>query len=400
MNDPRNPPPEARGRPDDPSMDTGPQATRDELVDQRAVLAEFGRFALQADNLQDILQEACRLVGRGLKVDFAKVMELQPDGRALLVRAGVGWKPGVVGRLTIPVEPGSSETQAIDTGKPFVCQDVADEHHFTIPDFIRDHNVRSLVNVVILGSGKKPPYGILQVDSHQPRAFTRTDIAFLESYANLLASSVERLNLLPELEAAVREKERLLRELQHRMKNNLQVIASLIAIQSENARTHDARKELQSIGNRIETLRLVHDKLYSTGEVDRVDLGVYLGELSASLLRFQGRKPGAIRLRTEVESVMVSSDLAVPLGLIVNEFVTNSLKHAFEDGDGIIGVTLVLDDGKAARLCLWDNGKGIPKGGNVTGTGMTLIDGLTEQIEASALWNGDGGTRLEIRFKL
>jgi len=153
------------------------------------------------------------------------------------------------------------ETQAIDTGEPPVCLDIESEHNLTIPDFIREHGVRSLGNVPILGSGKKPPYGILQVDSRTPRAFAQTDIDFLRGYANLLASSVERLNLLPKLEATVDGKQRLLRELQHRMKNNLQVITGFIAIQSQNARTQDARRELQSTGNRIETLRLVHDKL-------------------------------------------------------------------------------------------------------------------------------------------
>jgi len=377
-----------------------PKPSPDELDDQRAVLAEFGAFALKADSLQDILQEACRLVGRGLRVDLAKVMELQPDGGTLLVRAGVGWKPGIVGHLTVPLKPGSSETQAIDTGVPFVCLDVEGERNVTIPEFIRDHGVKSLVNVPILGSGAKPPYGILQVDSRTPRAFIQTDIDFLRGYANLLASSVERLNLLPRLKAAIEEKKHLLRELQHRMKNNLQVITSLVAIQSGTARTQDARRELQAIGHRIETMRLVHDKLYSTGEINRIDLGTYLGELSASLLRFQSNPAMAIRLRTEVESVMVPGDLAVPLGLIVNEFITNSLKYAFANGNGIIGVKLDVEAPDTARLRLWDNGKGLPKERHTQGTGMTLIDGLVDQIEATATWSSEKGTTLEIGFKM
>ncbi|MGQ9369211.1 sensor histidine kinase [Azospirillum sp. ST 5-10] len=381
-------------------MTAEPEAGRGELEDQRTVLADFGRFALKADSLQDILEEACRLVSRGLDADLVKIMEMQSDGGTLLVRAGVGWKEGIVGHLTIPVHPRSSESRAIDTGEPFVCLDVEGEQRFTIPDFLREHGVRSLVNVPIFGSGRQPPYGILQVDSRRPRAFTQSDIDFLRGYANLLASSVERLNLLPRLEAAVEEKNRLFRELQHRTKNNLQVITGLIAIQSARARTQDARRELQSIGNRIETMRLVQDKLYSTGEIDRIDLGIYIGELSASLLRFQGNRDTAIRLWTEVESViMVPGDLAMPLGLIVNEFITNSLKHAFANGNGIIGVKLDQEGRHAARLRLCDNGKGLPKERNETGTGMTLIEGLAGQIEADAVWDGDSGTRLTIRFK-
>lgn len=380
-------------------MNDGSETKGGELDDQRAVLASFGRLALKAESLQEILQEACRLVGRGLRVDFAKVMELQPDGRNLLVRAGVGWKPGIVGHLKIPVEPDSTETRAIDTGEPFVCPDVESEQNFTIPDFIREHGVKSLVNVPILGSGKKPPYGVLQVDSSKPRAFTDSDINFLRAYANLLASSVDRLMVLPKLETAVSEKKHLLRELQHRMKNNLQVITSLIAIQTGNAKTQDARRELQSIGNRIETMRLVQDKLYATGDVDRIDLGIYLSELSAALLRFQSIRATGIRLRTEIESViMVPGDLAVSVGLIANEFITNSLKYAFENGNGVIGVKLTMDGPRTVRLCLSDNGRGLPKEGGTTGTGMMLIEGLVEQIDATKTWNGENGTLLDVQF--
>jgi signal transduction histidine kinase/CheY-like chemotaxis protein/PAS domain-containing protein len=204
-------------------MTDEPEVTWNELIDQREVLAEFGHIALKTDNLQDILEEACRLVGRGLRVDLAKILELQPGGDTLLVRAGVGWKDGIVGRVTVPVEPRSSESQAINTGEPFVCDDVENEQHFTIPDFLREHGVRSLVNVPILGSGTEPPYGVLQIDSRKPRAFTRTDIDFLRGYANLLASSIKRLTLLPKLEAAIEEKKHLLQELEERMKIDLRV---------------------------------------------------------------------------------------------------------------------------------------------------------------------------------
>ena len=152
--------------------------------------------------------------------------------------------------------------------------------------------------------------------------------------------------------------------------------------------------ELEAIGNRIETLRLVHDKLYSAGEVDRVDLAPYLGELSSALLTFHGPAAANIGLRLGLERVHVTPEVAVPLGLIVNEFVTNSMKYAFEGSRGVVGVELTTgENGGPVTLTLWDDGKGFaekPSGG----TGMRLVDGLLGQLGADAAWSGTDGARL------
>ena len=95
-----------------------PNTRRDELSAQQAVLAEFGEFALRTDDLDQILNEACRLVGQALGTDLAKVLERQADGRTLLVRAGVGWKPGIVGQLTISTEEDTSAGHALASDEP------------------------------------------------------------------------------------------------------------------------------------------------------------------------------------------------------------------------------------------------------------------------------------------
>ena len=171
------------------------------LLRQQDVLATFGELALRSDNLDEILNEACRLVGKALGTDLAKVMELQEDGLTLLVRAGVGWKPGVVGELTVRAEKGSSEGYALQTGKPVASNDIEHEVRFKYADFIKDNGVRALVNVAI-GGRNKPPFGILQVDSRTPRRFGEREIGFLRGYANLLAAAVDRLRQAGELRSA------------------------------------------------------------------------------------------------------------------------------------------------------------------------------------------------------
>ncbi len=179
-------------------MRKGANSNHHELLRQQTTLARFGELALRSDDLDEILTEACRLVGHALGTDLAKVVELQEGGRTLRVRAGVGWKPGVVGVVAINAAEDTSESHALITGKPVISPDIALETRFRCPDFLIDNGVKAVANVVILGGAGRPAFGILQIDSREPRAFTDDDIAFLKSYANLIASAVNRLRVMRE----------------------------------------------------------------------------------------------------------------------------------------------------------------------------------------------------------
>jgi GAF domain-containing protein len=169
------------------------------LLRQQTVLARFGELALRSDDLDQILTEACHLVGEALGTDLAQVMELQEDGESLLVRAGVGWKPGVVGEVTLKATETSSEGHALRTGEPTISPDIDQETRFSYPPFLVENGVKAVTNVVIIGGHSRPPFGILQIDSREPRQFTETDTAFLRNYANLLAAAVDRLRVIGEM---------------------------------------------------------------------------------------------------------------------------------------------------------------------------------------------------------
>ncbi len=166
-----------------------------ELLRQQNVLAQFGERALKLSDLDEILEQACSLAREALGSDLAKVMELQDDRVTLLVRAGVGWQPGIVGKVTVKAEEGSSEGHALLTGEPTISTDIDNEQRFNYPKFLKDAGVKALVNVIIIGPQGKPPYGILQVDSCHPREFTEDDTNFLRGYANLIAAAVERFRV-------------------------------------------------------------------------------------------------------------------------------------------------------------------------------------------------------------
>ena len=169
-----------------------------EVLRMQTVLAQFGELALRSNDLDEILTEACRLVGDALGTDLAKVMELQTDGETLLVRAGVGWKPGIVGKMIIQAKDDTSEGYALKTGQPMVSPNIDKETRFKYPPFLTDHGVKAVANVLIIGIQGKSPFGILQIDSRQPRGFDDKDTSFLRSYANLLAAAVDRLRTMEE----------------------------------------------------------------------------------------------------------------------------------------------------------------------------------------------------------
>ncbi len=179
----------------------GRQASEDyqQLLRQQTILAQFGELALRSGDLDEILTEACRLVGEALGTDFAKVVELQEDGKTLLVRAGVGWKAGVVGVATIEARDDTSEGYALKTGEPMISPDIDKETRFKYPPFLIDNGAKAVANVIIIGGKDRPPFGILQVDSRKPREFTNSDLAFLRSYANLLAATVDRFRVMSEM---------------------------------------------------------------------------------------------------------------------------------------------------------------------------------------------------------
>ncbi|WP_375459510.1 PAS domain S-box protein [uncultured Enterovirga sp.] len=164
-----------------------------EIVDRQKVLANFGEFALFSDDLDEVLTQACRLVGEALGTDRAKVLEIQEDGSSLLVRAGVGWDDGVVGKVRLPMNERSSETYSIMEGTPVITQDVRQEERFDLPEFLKDAGVMALANVPIFLPGRKP-YGLLQVDATEPRSFSDADTEFLRTYATILGPVIDRLH--------------------------------------------------------------------------------------------------------------------------------------------------------------------------------------------------------------
>lgn len=176
-------------------------ASHQEYARRQRVLSDFGDFVLDHDDLDEILNEACRLVARALDCDLAKVIEIEHATDEGFVRAGFGWQDGIVGHQRISLSERSSEAFAIEITAPVIANNIESEDRFEFPAFLRDHGVVALVNVPIFVPGRVP-YGILQVDARRPREFDDEDIQFLKTYAMTLGPVVDRLHLAKEREAA------------------------------------------------------------------------------------------------------------------------------------------------------------------------------------------------------
>ena len=205
-----------------------------------------------------------------------------------------------------------------------------------------------------------------------------------------------------QVQASLREKEVLLEEIHHRVKNNLQVVSSFLRLQSAHVQDPAALEMFTESRNRIQSMALVHEKLYQSADLSRVDFAEYVRSLSSLLVSSYRARAAAVTLRTKVENVMLGIDVAVPLGLVINELVSNCLKYAFPSGrTGEVRVELGPAAAGGNLLIVADDGIGFPADTDFRRTdtlGMQLVCALTEQLGGSIELVSAGGTEFRIRF--
>lgn len=203
--------------------------------------------------------------------------------------------------------------------------------------------------------------------------------------------------------ASLKEKEVMLSELHHRVKNNLQIITSLLRIQSVNITDKEALEAIKVSQNRVNSMALVHEKLYKSRNFSLVDFDDYVKHLSSHLMQAYGVKKGKIDLDLNIQKVFLSVDTAIPVGLIINELISNSLKHAFPDKrQGKVTIELTKGGTVDYQLRIRDDGIGISKDidPNRSSTlGMNLVSMLTKQLAGDIKINTDKGTDVLINFK-
>ncbi len=192
----------------------------------------------------------------------------------------------------------------------------------------------------------------------------------------------------------------LLKEIHHRVKNNLQIISSLLKLQSGQVGDETMGNLFRDSQHRIRSMALVHEQLYGSQDLDRIEFGKYLRDLTSNLIK--SYRSRGVRLQVDVDDVHLDIDTAIPCGLIINELVSNTLKHAFPDGrEGEIGISLSEDGAGQYTLLVRDDGVGFPVDVDCHHTdtlGLQLVNSLIRQLKGTMQLHRDNGTMFEIRF--
>ncbi len=366
---------------------------------QIAALADFGLYAFRSNNLDALLHRSAELVSQGLSVRLAKVLELLPGGQELLIRAGVNWKPGVVGHVTFGADGDSPAGYALCRGEPVISLDLSRETRFRVPEVLVDHGVESMINVIIPGA--EHPFGVLEVDSPGHRGFDSDDIAFLGNYANLLAAAVERHRASEGLREAAREQDVLIQELAHRVKNMLGLVQSLAT--QTCAEGSAARAYQETFVGRLQALARAESLLFDD-HAQEVDLARLVPR---SVEPFSDTGSGAVSI--DGPSLMLPARNGRILALVLHELGTNAAKYgALSTGEGRVRVTWKVEQakndaaGRSLRLC-WNETVGPPVAPpRHEGFGTRLLTTLASyELDGEVqLEHLPGGLRYQVVFRV
>ena len=350
-------------------------------IRQQELLAELGVLALQGTSFIEMLNHAARATAEGLGAEYCKVMEYMPTENRLLVRAGVGWDEGVVGHATVGADLASPAGYALRTGKPVISNHLENEQRFRTPELLVEHGIRRAMNVILQGDGS--PFGVLEVDSRSEGEFSEQDIAFLQGAANILGMAIEQQQYQRKLQAALERHQILLKEVNHRVKNSLQVVSSMLYLQASDAGDPVLSDRLNEASTRISAVGRAYERLAYNADYESIGLASYLREVIDDLETAVA--PCKVQLEVP-EEIQFAADRAILVALIINELVLNAGKHAYPNSaGGSIWVRVVQKDNDLVQISVRDEGVGLPAGFDPLASkrlGSRLINALAKQLGA------------------
>jgi two-component sensor histidine kinase/PAS domain-containing protein len=232
--------------------------------------------------------------------------------------------------------------------------------------------------------------------------FLKISIAPLPEGAIITSQDITREKRDREqIERSLKEKETLLQEIHHRVKNNMQIVSSLLRLQSQHVKDTETQEIFNACQNRINSMALIHTALYQSKNIASIDFKAYISRLMRQLILAYNQQDSSLDYSVDVQDIHLEIDKAIPCGLIISELISNSLKHAFPSSKkGLISVNMQGQKGKYT-LTIKDNGIGFPKGMDFrkTGTlGLQLVTDLTTQLAGTIDMNTNSGTEFIIKF--
>ena len=348
-------------------------------IRQQEILAELGVLALQGTPFLELLNHTSRLTAEGMEAEFCKILEYLPAENRLLVRAGVGWHENIIGVASVGADLESPSGFALRTGRPVISNHLENEQRFRTPELLVEHGIRRAMNVIL--QGEDSPYGVLEVDSRSEGEFSENDIAFLQGAANILGMAIERQRQERHLKTALERHQILLKEINHRVKNSLQIVTGMLHLQASSVNDAKLSGHLADAANRISAIGRAYERLAYDAGLDSIDLGAYLQAVCADAVSSSSRCELIVDAAPDI---LVHPDRAIPIALIANELVTNATKYAFVgQTTGRIHVSLSRPNENSILVLVRDNGVGLPLEFSLTkskGLGIRVITALAKQL--------------------
>lgn len=403
--------------------------TQRRLREQMA-LREASAAILSALDHKTVLTRIAEQMGHAIDATSAYICGLDSESMPATVLAEY------IGPAACPQEQSSDlGTTHLDDDVEFLRTMQAGQHdtaHVDGPNLsesdrarVQHYGAKSILYIPLLIRGQLIGFVELWESRHQ-REFTPEEISLCHSIAQQAAVALENARLYEraqqeiaerkraeeQIRASLNEKEVLLQEIHHRVKNNLQVVSSLLNLQSNYVQDQAALEMFRESQNRILSMALIHERLYRSQDLARINLGEYIQTLASELVRSYGDRVGPVNIRVNAAGVILSVDQAVPCGLIVNELVSNALKHAFRapaDAGGHrrngreneIRIDLLSDAERQVTMIVADNGVGFPKDIDIESLdslGLRLINTLIGQLEGTLELTDSDGSEFKLTF--
>ena len=285
-------------------------------------------------------------------------------------------------------------------------------HRSLFEEKLYEIGIRSFISTLLIIDERI--IGFMNISSDKPDSFNRENIEVLTVVANQLAVAVYQAQLQEKiaehtknLQNSLSEKEVLLKEIHHRVKNNLQVISSLLYLNSKKLKDRETQELFKDSQHRVKSIALVHERLYQSKDLGKIDFKEYVSRLTNDLFRSYAVNQSAVKLSLNINNIFISIDTAVPCGLIINEIVSNSFKYAFPaEPDSVKANEIKINFNKNGNneliLEISDNGIGLPEGfaeKKKESLGLQLVDTLIAQLEGTMEINQNNGTTFKFTFK-
>jgi two-component sensor histidine kinase/CheY-like chemotaxis protein len=395
------------------------------ILSQQAAFLSFIGFAHGEADHDRLVAAAVRSCAEIMAVPVCIVWRHRREKDDLVVDAAAGWPPGGSG-MTIPcANAASPHVAAFTAGQPAVFTCLAEAADIAPPRCGDGNSAETLMAVPVACDGR--PWGLIEIATQDPEGFDENDLDIMTAFAGVLAEGMspakrnsalrdraEQVNglIARRIEAAsarerkeaagllaLKEKLAVTQEMQHRVRNNLQVVYGMLGRQMRSASGPSEREGIGAIARAVITMARVYDHLVGTGLGEKIDFGAYLSSLCASFSEMEDPQAPKVTLACHVGEVMLDLDTVTALGLIVSELLSNCYLHAFPGRTGSIAVTLLPGVGGGdATLVFADDGIGFTEPVEDRRRGLGLVRRLIKQINGSAVLQAARGSIWTIRF--